>query len=460
MKYKEKKTKRRFLLIFVIAVVLIVVGFLWIKMEGEAPKVKLADGPLYFGLQKELEITALDRKSGIRSIWVGLFKDGKEHVLLEESLAGGGLFFGSGVQESAFPITVAPKKLGVSDGKAKLRIVVRDHSWRRFFKGNKSYVEKEVTIDTRPPEVTILSKFHYLNQGGTGLVVYQLSEPVFKTGVYVGDVFFPGYAGYFDDNRKILAFFALNFKQGPGTNIAVYASDKAQNSVRSGFRHNIKRRVFRKDSINISDKFLNWKMPEFAGDINHTGDLTSLETFIKVNRELREQNTRTIFDVCKTTAMEWYWDGPFLRLPNAQRRAGFADHRAYKYKGRLIDRQVHLGIDLASIAQSEVPAANRGKVVFADRLGIYGKSVIIDHGFGVFSMYSHLSQISIANETIVKKGQRIGFTGVTGLAGGDHLHFSMIIHNTFVQPIEWWDPLWIDKRVMAKLARAETKLSD
>ncbi len=447
-------------LILVAAVVLGVAGFLMIKMEGEVPKVKLADGPLYFGLQKEMKITTSDRKSGIRSIWIALLKDGKEYVLLEESLPKGGFLFGSGVWESAFPITVVPKKLGVSDGKAMLRIVVRDHSWRSFFKGNKRYVEKEVTIDTRPPEVTILSKFHYLNQGGTGLVVYQVSEAVSKTGVYVGDVFFPGYAGNFDDKRKKLAFFALNYKQGPGTKIVVYASDAAQNSVRSGFRHNIKRRVFRKDSINISDKFLNWKMPELGADIADTAGLTPVNIFIKVNRELRQQNAQTIFDISKITAMERYWKGPFLRLPNSQRRAGFADHRVYKYKGRLIDRQVHLGIDLASLAQAAVPAANRGNVVFTGSLGIYGKSVIIDHGFGVFSLYSHLSQIGVEKETMVEKGQRIGHTGVTGLAGGDHVHFSMIIHNTFVQPIEWWDPLWIDKRIMAKLARGETGLSE
>ena len=117
--------------------VLFVGVFLSIKMEGGDPEVKLADGTLYLGLQKELEIAALDQKSGIRSVWVALFKDGKEHVLREESLAGGGFFFGSGVRESAFSISVAPKKLGVSDGKAMLRIVVIDNSWRRFFKGNK-----------------------------------------------------------------------------------------------------------------------------------------------------------------------------------------------------------------------------------------------------------------------------------------------------------------------------------
>ena len=439
------------------AVAVLVLGvFLLIKLEGEAPGVKLLDGSLFLGLDNEVKIAFSDRKSGIRSVWAALLKDGKEHVLLDKKLPGGGVLFGSGVSESTFPVTVAPKKIGVSDGKAMLRVRAQDLSWRRFFKGNQTYVEAEVIIDTRPPEVTILSKFHYLNQGGTGLVVYQLSETISKTGVYVGDVFFPGFAGYFDDKQKYVAFFALNFKQGPGTKIAVYASDNAQNSVRTGFRHNIKKKAFRKDRINISDRFLNWKMPELAPEIPDSGNLKPVDLFLKVNRVLREKNARAVFDICKTTAMERYWDGPFLRLHNAQRRAGFADHREYMYNGRMIDKQVHMGIDLASLAQSEVPAANRGMVVFADRLGIYGKTVIIDHGFGVFSMYSHLSQIGTSNQTVVDKGAPIGHTGVSGLAGGDHLHFSMIIHNTFVQPIEWWDPLWIDKRIMAKLARAET----
>jgi murein DD-endopeptidase MepM/ murein hydrolase activator NlpD len=146
-----------------------------------------------------------------------------------------------------------------------------------------------------------------------------------------------------------------------------------------------------------------------------------------------------------------YWKGAFLRLPNSARRAGFADHRIYKYKGHIIDRQTHMGIDLASVAQSPVLASNTGKVIFAEGLGIYGKTVIIDHGFGLFSMYSHLSSFNVKKGQMVPKGDIIGRTGVTGLAGGDHLHFGMLVHNTFVNPVEWWDASWIKNNISDKI---------
>jgi murein DD-endopeptidase MepM/ murein hydrolase activator NlpD len=110
-----------------------------------------------------------------------------------------------------------------------------------------------------------------------------------------------------------------------------------------------------------------------------------------------------------------------------------------------------MGVDLASLAHSPVPASNKGKVVLTESIGIYGKTVIIDHGFGLFSLYSHLSSISVNVGQIVLKGQNIGETGMTGLAGGDHLHFSMIVNKTFVNPIEWWDDIWIKNNISSKI---------
>jgi murein DD-endopeptidase MepM/ murein hydrolase activator NlpD len=98
-----------------------------------------------------------------------------------------------------------------------------------------------------------------------------------------------------------------------------------------------------------------------------------------------------------------------------------------------------------------VPAANSGVVVFTGELGIYGQTVILDHGFGLFTMYSHLSRITAQKGDRVAKDAVIGNTGSTGLAGGDHLHFSVLVQNTFVDPVEWWDPHWIKDNVMLKL---------
>jgi murein DD-endopeptidase MepM/ murein hydrolase activator NlpD len=257
-----------------------------------------------------------------------------------------------------------------------------------------------------------------------------------------------------------MAFFALNFRQGRDTTMFISAVDPAGNRSRAGFPYYIRKKSFRKDILNITDRFLNWKMPEFDAYTESVPNTSPLEKFLKVNRGLRQENYMTIIEVADKTDSRIYWDGAFLRLPKSARQAGFADHRVYRYQGRIVDRQVHLGVDLASIERSPVPASNRGKVVFAERLGIYGKTIILDHGFGLFSMYSHLSSFSVQPEHIVSKGEPIGYTGMTGLAGGDHLHFGVFIHDTFVDPIEWWDASWIENNISSKIMTVKSTLGE
>ena len=132
-------------------------------------------------------------------------------------------------------------------------------------------------------------------------------------------------------------------------------------------------------------------------------------------------------------------------------RAGYADHRTYLYNNEKIDEQIHLGVDIASLEHANVGAANRGLVVFAEYLGIYGNTVILDHGQGIFSLYSHLSQIDVAVGTMVEKDTVLGLTGTTGMAGGDHLHFSMLVNGIFVDPIEWWDEEWVKLHMLSVL---------
>lgn len=141
-------------------------------------------------------------------------------------------------------------------------------------------------------------------------------------------------------------------------------------------------------------------------------------------------------------------------MPNGQVMSAFADRRTYVYQGRNVDQQDHLGFDLASIQQAPVPSANDGVVVLARYHGIYGNTVVVDHGAGLMSLYSHLSSIAVADGQAVTRGQEVGRTGVTGLAGGDHLHFTMLVGGLPVNPIEWWDAKWIRDRLVTKLGAA------
>ena len=121
------------------------------------------------------------------------------------------------------------------------------------------------------------------------------------------------------------------------------------------------------------------------------------------------------------------------------------------YQGKQVGESYHLGFDLASVRNAEVPAANNGRVVFTGELGIYGNLVVIDHGLGLMSLYSHLSEIHVKVGDVVQKGAIIAKTGSTGLAFGDHLHFGILVGGVEVTPLEWLDPKWIKDNITGRL---------
>lgn len=449
---RKKSFKSRLVIILAVLILIPLALLLWIKFEGEKPVLALSPDDAAVGAMKELVLTASDRKSGIRSLSVTLIKDGHDYELIARHFPSAGIISGGEVHTATLRFKIDKHKLGISDGPAVLRINARDYSWRNWWHGNLSRLEKKIRIDTRPPRITVLSRAHNITQGGAGLVIYKLSEDCPTSGVQVGENFFPGISGYYRDRHIYLAFIALDYRQGPGTKLFVTATDAAGNHARAGFYHHIKKKRFRKDTIRISDNFLQRKMPEFEEYVPHPAGQPLIDMFLAVNGKLRQANYDQLVALGKKSDAHMYWQGVFMRLPNAAPRAGFADHRAYVYKGKIIDHQVHLGMDLASLANARVPAANAGRVAFTGRVGIYGNTVVIDHGFGLFSSYSHLSRIDVHVGQLLKKGDILGLTGSTGLAGGDHLHYAMMVHETFVNPIEWWDAAWIKNNITDKLA--------
>lgn len=438
----------------VIVVLLISIPAVWltiIRMEGKPPSVEIELDSPFIGASKSIGVSVEDAGSGIRRIWMGLLVNGREVEILQRTFPSAGFFAGGKEKSVRVKATVSPKTLGLADGKGVIRTVVWDYSLRKWGKGNQAYLEKEIHIDTQPPAIEMLSRSHNVAQGGSGVAVYRLSEACPVSGITVGDSFFPGYAGLSNDPAVHVAFFALNYQQGSDTQIAATAKDYAGNSGVAKMVYHINARSFRKDAINLSDRFFNAKMPDFDGHFPESSQENPLELFLKVNRELRRQDNEAFYGVTAETEKKILWEGAFSRLPGSANRARFADHRTYFYGGKVIDRQVHMGIDLASTKHAPVPAANRGKVAFTGNQGIYGNTVILDHGYGLFTLYAHLSQIQAVKGSIVEKGEIIGKTGMTGLAGGDHLHYGTLIHQTYVNPVEWWDKNWIKNNVSDKI---------
>lgn len=427
-------------------------------LEGEKPQLEIDLATPAIGISRQLSVSVADHKSGLRKLWIGIYKDGKETTLLEETYPGGWLSHAGRTFERALDLTIEPRKLGLSDGEALLRMVVRDFSLRAFGHGNKTYIEKAIHIDTVPPDIDVLSKVHNLSLGGTGLAIYRLSEACPVSGVVVNDKLFPGYAGYFKDPTVHMAFLGLSFDDPGNTDLFIQAVDAAGNVSKKGFYHYIRKVRPQKDDIRLSDRFLQSKMPEFESEVPAERQTSLLDRFLYVNGAMRQANAEAIAALTRRSENVMYWKDAFVRMPQTARQSSFADRRTYWYNGKIVDRQNHMGIDLAAVAHATIPAANHGKVVFNGTIGIYGKTIIVDHGFGLFSLYSHLSSTAVETGQEVSKGEPLGRTGMTGMAGGDHLHFSMIVGDTFVNPVEWWDAAWIRNNITDKIAAVEDYL--
>ena len=315
-----------------------------------------------------------------------------------------------------------------------------------------------------PPRLQVLSRNHFVNHGGSEMVVYRVTPPDAESGVRVGDRTYPGFpaagAGLTSTDPSLrVAFFALAHDQDLGTPMEVFGVDEADNVGRANLDHRALPKSFRRSRLNVSDTFFERVVPAILDrtpdlHVDQASDNPLLQGFLAVNGELRRLNAETIASFSRQTAPEILWEGAFRQLGNSQVESGFADHRTYLYQDTEVDQQVHLGFDLASTASAPVEAANRGRVLFADYLGIYGNCVILDHGMGLQTLYAHLSSIDVSVSQMVEKNESLGRTGATGLAGGDHLHFTMLVHGQPVNPVEWWDSHWIEDRIRLKLTAA------
>ena len=320
-----------------------------------------------------------------------------------------------------------------------------------------SVASKDFQVRLEPPRIAVVSTHHYVNHGGSEMVVYRATPADVASGVRVGDVEYPGYP--LSGDLKA-AFFALLYDQDLNARIQAFARDEAGNEAKATFVDNVFEKPQRKSRIELDDKFLNRVVPEI---LEHAPELKMtppaegsdmLPAFLRVNGELRKINADQIAAFAAKSSPTRLWEAPFVQLGNSKVEASFADHRTYFYQGKEVDHQVHLGFDLAVTAHVPVIAANAGTVLSASWLGIYGNCIVLDHGMGVQSLYGHLMSFDVKVGDHVTRGQTIGLSDSTGLAGGDHLHFTMLVGGRMVNPVEWWDPHWITDRVERKLKEA------
>ena len=407
----------------------------------DGPEVTMTPDTGRISPTQEITLKLADAKSGVRSVVVTIHRNNQSLVILDKVFSEP-----APVQTTSFNL----KNAGLRDGAFELEITARDNSLMSFGKGNGTTRKWNMQLDTQPPKVRIKTTVPALRRSSVTAIAYSVSEDASMTGVQLGEQFFPA---FLQPNGLYYCFFPfpLDTPKGKFTP-ELLTRDLAGNESRNRVLVNAGERNFRKDTLNISDNFLNSKEDVFKELV--PDDISNLERYVRINNEVRISNEKTLLEIGKNTSPTMLWSGAFKRLPGSASKASFGDQRTYMHNGTKIDEQTHMGQDLASVAHAPIPAANDGKVVFAEPLGIFGNLVVIDHGLGLQSLYSHMSEIQTNVGATVKKGDIIGLTGTTGLAGGDHLHFGILMHGIQVQPLDWLDPKWIKNTITDRLDAA------
>lgn len=422
-------------------------GFLWFRAEGEPPVVRAPESLLLGAGGAQLTIEAEDARSGLRAIDVALALPGGEAPLLHQDYPGAHLRGGAAGVPQSVTVAIDPKQLGADGAEGFVRITARDWSLRGLLSGNATVLEVPVRVDLSPPRVSVETGLSYAQRGGAGVVVYSVSEPAVRDGVRVGDHFYPGYPW----QGRRAAFYALPTDAPAPLRPAVVAVDAAGNEGSAHWPVNVKERTLPEATVNLPASFLEDKVPELARSQNvQAPDPTT--AFQKINTEVRAANEKRIREIAAATAPERLWKGAFEQWANSQVTSRFAEHRTYLIGGQPVSQATHFGYDLATTAGAPITAANAGRVLHASDLGIYGNCVIIDHGMGVVTLYGHLSSFAVKPGDAVAKGTVLGRSGNTGLAGGDHLHFAVLVGDAYVDPVEWWDEKWVREKIDAQLA--------
>ncbi len=454
----------RYLLGLILIAALVAGGVFVYAGRLPGPSVEIVKPTKYVGQSTPIEVAVSTPGAKVDTITITFEQNGKQTPLF--SLASPGA---AGIrQESANSVRVTRTidRDAVPDlktGAARI-VVTATRPVLRGWRKTQTIASRDVQVRLEKPTIAVLSTKHYINLGGSEMVVYRAMPPDVESGVQVGDLTYPGYpAGgakiegvHISDPAVKIAFIALRFDQDVNTPMFAFARDEAGNAARADFDKLTFPKPFKRSRIELNDSFLNRVVPailETTTEVKPEGD--TLQKFLVINGDLRRKNAEKIASLAKGSSPDMLWGGVvFHPFTSSAVEAAFADQRTYVYQGKEVDRQVHLGFDLAKVVNSPIVSANRGKVIYAAPLGIYGNCVIVDHGMGVQSLYAHLSSIGVQTGQEVAKEQELGRSGQTGLAGGDHLHFTMLVNGQMVNPVEWWDQHWIQDRIIRKLKEA------
>jgi murein DD-endopeptidase MepM/ murein hydrolase activator NlpD len=332
-----------------------------------------------------------------------------------------------------------------------LEIEAVDNSKWNLLEGNKVIKSIGVKIDTKKPVANVISNSRYIQRGGSAVVVVKVKDDNLKDAYisFNNKERFELTPYYKEDYYCAFIAWPIDIEKFSRVNLVVV--DKANNKTISKIPFYVQNKKIQIDNIQLSTKFINNVSKSVLEQSFEAVPKDMKEVFVYSNTILRSRNIDTI----KNTAVKSMSDElveeftiePFKRLRGSKTVAKYAERRHYFLDKDKINEAWHLGIDWASVKKASIHSSNKGVVIFKDYLGLYGNTIIIDHGMGVSSLYAHTSSQDVEVGDLVELNQKIANTGATGAVFGDHLHFGILVQGIEVNPLEWMDKKWIQVRI-------------
>jgi len=434
---RQGKSSLGVLLIFGAIIVGVIYLYNSVMFERKVPNITL-DNNGYWNLKEPLKVT-IDDISGLRSYKIKLQTTKGETVLYNEQFL---------EVKTLINLEVKPPRsaYAMKDKSIKIIIEATDFSKWNFLSGNHTLKEFEFIIDKKRPQLSSVAHSYKITKGGSALVILKVRDENLKD-VYIetnyGKKFKlqPFYKeGYFIS----LVAWPVTQRNFKATMVAI---DKAGNKSKSYIPFYLKQKNYRVSNIKLSDRFLKGKIAELAYDFVETQGVDgSIDQFMIINEDIRAKNEELIHNITSKISDEMISDfkvNKMYPLKNAQVVASFGDHRKYSYKGKSVSESYHLGLDLASNSMAAIKPQNGGDIVYSDYNGIYGNMPIVDHGLGLYTLYGHCSSVNVNSGDFLNPKENIAYTGKSGYAMGDHLHFGVLVQGIEVRPQEWMDKKWI-----------------
>ncbi len=317
--------------------------------------------------------------------------------------------FKIGKQTFEYPLTIPTTTL--PNGLHKLKIELTDSSYNC----NKVIKEYGFFIDNQPLQAALISGEgdYKVFQGRTLHLQFQVNKDITATAYTLAG----SYSCFAESPNSLIyeCFIPVRTEEIPNEYlVTIEIVDKVGNKVTLENKFQVIAYPFKKQTVHITPPKL------------------QQEAELGKTRKEFEQNMQ---EATKNSPARKLWQGAFyppIEIKNITTE--FGTIRTTQEKGRY----VHQGIDVTNAPRSVIWATQDGIVVIKDRYQDSGNTVVIDHGYGVMSLFFHLDSFaSIEVGDMIKKGSPIGKLGMTGYANGYHLHWEMRVNNIFVDPLQW-----------------------